>query len=570
MLDCFSFNDGDYDVLLKDILPIHSINANAVKKLRASLVSGVSSISAKRLLHIFNELKDYKIIKDENQLLELLSNKTLTYSALFELISQLTNGPQMDLFRNAVSKSVKKLSAAEILELTDSCGKNNLTHAILDEHCRESGNFEIIHEFHQKSNHALTPYFIDKYYQQASIDYPIETFELSVISKHIDAQKYAYNKIIFKTEDEIVAFAKKMPSLNIHVDVKASNRPLTAFIAFLYAKSNFFLTKECKQFLLINQGVVQCLFVKFLAFQLYKQRISKSQLIEVLNSFQWTEISALLIKEFIEVSNNTSKILIDKLNNVFKAHFEILSSQNFEQKSFHNNFTISNVLNSCNGRKHYDAKLWAKNGATRWYVNGSVSTYTKDNLECYCEGRPWKKESLWDSKTNQPSTQLYEFYWCKNSYCAARSDTIDLSMPFYKWTFMEIADSLNIKIEKNVLATLAGWVNRMNKIVDRLFCRTCKEVLRPLPFQPNTLGYYAVPLFQCINDKCTDKQKIRFTHCLNGKCESHENNEPLDSRDCESCKPTDPYHTGLQCNYCGERCPACSGKNNRIAVEASW
>lgn len=572
VLDCFSFSPDDYASLLKMIVPISSINETIIKKLRNSLIVGIGSISADRLLDIFIELKDYKIIKNKGHLLELLANKTLTCSSLSRLIFQVKNTSQVILFRNAISISMKTISSSEIFGLIDSCGKNKeFAEVVLDEYCSEQDHLEIICKFHQNYSHILAPYFINKYYKQLSKKYPIETFELSLLLKHIDAQKYAYRSIIFKTEDEVIAFARNIPKLNIHDEIKTSNKPLTAFLAFLYAKSDFSLTEDCKQFLQINQGVVQCLSVKLLIFQLYKRKINKSQLIDILNSFQWTEISALFIKAFIQESSHTKEILIDKLNNIFKTHFEILASKSFEQKSFHDNFTISNVLNRCDGRKHYDATPWPKNGpAKRWYVNGDVSINTMGTLDCYCEGRPWKKNQFWDSETNQPITTLYEFYWCKNGYCAARNDVVDFNKPFYKWTFAEIAECLDIKIEKNVFATLAGWVNRMNKIVEHLFCRTCKEVLRPLPFRPSTLGYYAVPLFQCINDKCADKQKIRFTHCLNGGCDSHKKSEPLDSRDCESCKPSDPNHTGLRCNYCGESCPACSGKNNRIAVEESW
>ena len=162
-------------------------------------------------------------------------------------------------------------------------------------------------------------------------------------------------------------------------------------------------------------------------------------------------------------------------------------------------------------------------------------------------------------------------YWCKTSYCAARNDLIDLNQPFQNWTLSEIAAALNITIEKIALATLAGWANRMNQIVEHLFCRVCNEVLRPLPFRPRTLGYYAVPLFHCINDKCPEKQTIRFTHCSNSRCKSHETSEPLDSRECVTCpESNDPNHHGLKCKYCGQSCPDCSGHHQRIIAQEVW
>jgi cold shock CspA family protein len=541
-LKLFSFKIYNYKDKLKSLIPINLIDENIIKKLKSNLNSDKERISANELLDIFTELKDYQIIKDENELLELLSDKTLNDSAITNLISQLSDSCQIKSFKKIISNSIENISPWQIIKLIESCEqKNELAKVLIDEyysHENEDSSpdySELINFLKEPNQLVLRLHFIEKFYKQLSIKYPIEILELAIISKHTIAQKFAYQNIIFKTEDEIVNFIEKASKYNITDEVKTSNKPLTAFLLFLDSTSNFKLTEECKRFLQINKGIVQCLSVKFLIFQLHKQKISKTQLIDILNSFQWTEISALLIKAFIQESNYTEKILLDKLNEIFKTHFEILSSQNFEQKSFLDNFTIRNILNSC-----------------------------------YCEGRPWKKESLWDSQTNKPSTEQYEFYWCKTSYCASRNDTVNLDLPFNHWTLSEISAALNIKIEKIALATLAGWANRMNQIIKHLFCRSCKEVLRPLPFRPNTLGYYAVPLFHCINDECTDKQTIRFTHCLNGKCESHKTSEPLDSRDCKSCRPSDMNHTGLQCNYCGSSCPACSGLNNRILAREVW
>jgi hypothetical protein len=573
----FSFKVYNYKDKLKSLMPLDLVDENTITILKFNLNSEKESISANELLEIFTELKDYKLIKDENELLELLSIKTLRDSAITNLISQLSINCKLPLFGKIISNSIEHISSRKIIELIESCQqKNELAKVIINEYCSHenedsSPDFLVIIRFLKESNNiALQLHFIEKFHKQFSVKYPIEILELAILSKHILAQKFAYQSLIFKTENEIVDFIDKSSKLNITDEVKTSNKPLTAFLLFLNSTSNFNLTEDCKLFLQINKGIVQCLSVKFLIFQLHKQKINKAKLIEILNSFQWTEISALLIKAFIQESNYTEKILLDKLNEIFKTHFEVLSSLHFEPKSFLDNFTIRNILNRCNGRKYYNAELWQKNGASRWYVKGGVSTYTKDRMNCYCEGRPWKKESLWDSQTNKPSTEQYEFYWCKTSYCAARNDTVNLEQPFNNWTLSEISAALNIKIEKIALATLAGWANRMNQIIEHLFCRSCKEVLRPLPFRPNTLGYYAVPLFHCINDKCTDKQTIRFTHCLNGKCESHKTSEPLDSRDCKSCRPSDINHTGLQCNYCGSSCPACSGQSNRIIAREVW
>ncbi len=576
-VNLFSFTLHSNIIKLKDLIPLNLLTEETCNKLKLKFHSEKDNISANQLIKIYTELKDYKIIADENQLLDLLSYTVLNDSEFSELISILLDDCQIATFRKLVSNNVKNISSCKIIELLKSCKHNHeLTKVFIDEYY---GNYSgdsspdyqrLIDFLKKKNNSGLSNYFLDKFYVDLSLKFPIAILEFAIQSNHINAQKHAYQNLKFYSENDIVNYIDRSERIFISDEVKKCNQPLSGFIEFIKSTSSFNLTEQCKTFFQIHKGIVQCLSIKFLIYHLHMQSIDKAKLIEILNSFQWTEISALLIKAFIEESNYSEKIVLDKLNGIFKAHFEILSDPNFESKSFLDNFTIRNILNWCNGRKYYSGQLWQQNGVSRWYVSGGAYTITRETLDCYCEGRPWKKETFWDSQTNTPLSEQFEKYWCKTSYCAARNDSVDLTQDFHNWTLSEIATALNIQVEKIALATLAGWVNRMNQIVTHLFCRKCNEVLRPLPFRPGTLGYYAVPLFHCINDNCTEKQVIRFTHCLNGKCESHLTSEPLDSRDCKSCKPNDPNHSGLECNFCGTSCPTCSGHFKKIVSQEVW
>lgn len=574
ILSKFSFKIYDSVDRFRAIIPSKFLTDVIRQQISENLNSESKEIDTAKLIEIFTDLKEYQLIKDKNHLLELLSDKILDCSEFTNLISLLSNSCKISLFRKLVLNNINEFSSWEKIKLLESSDqKQELAKVLIDEYFSNEGEdssselHSLIDFLKKKKDEVLAKYFLDKFYKELSIKYPISILELALLSNHINAQKLSYQHLTFNSENEIVNFIDRVKGYKISNEVKLINKPLTGFIEFLNTTSNLSLTEDCKMFFQVNKGIVQCLSVKYLIFQFHKKVITKNKLVEILNSYQWTEISALLVKAFIEESNYTEKILLDKLNGIFKSHFEILASQKFNPKSFLDNFTIRNILNRCDGRKYYNGELWQ---GKRWYVKGGVTMHTKERMDCYCEGRPWKKEIFWDSQTNTPLKEQYEKYWCKTSYCAARNDSVDLNQHFQDWTLSEISAALNISIEKIALATLAGWANRMNQIVEHLFCRKCKEVLRPLPFRPGTLGYYAVPLFHCINDNCTEKQTIRFTHCLNGKCESHKTSEPLDSRDCNSCRPNDPNHTGLQCNYCGSSCPACSGHNQRIIAQEVW
>ena len=152
-----------------------------------------------------------------------------------------------------------------------------------------------------------------------------------------------------------------------------------------------------------------------------------------------------------------------------------------------------------------------------------------------CEGRFWYKKPFFNETRGDFTRTKYSMYWCRGAPCAERNDNINKDAPIELWTINEIADVLGTTVNEDILSLFAGWVNRMNVIFTRLHCRECNAVLRPEPFEAKRLGFYAVPLFFCMNSDCKEFEKtIRITHCLNGNC--HDENETIiDSRDCPQC-----------------------------------
>ena len=132
------------------------------------------------------------------------------------------------------------------------------------------------------------------------------------------------------------------------------------------------------------------LVVKYLFYQFHKKYITTNKLIEILNSFNWTEISTLLIVEFIKEKNYSGKILVEKLDVVIKNNFLKISSSNYESNNFLKNFQIGSIIRICNGRKQYEESNWQNK---RWYSKNGNVTYTTNRRDehCqdfFCEGRP--------------------------------------------------------------------------------------------------------------------------------------------------------------------------------------
>jgi len=574
-ISLFSFKEFQSIEKVKLILSKNYAENNWKIIVRSKLKIEAKDISGTELLKIFEELSEFRIILNPAELLCLIKDKDLDKESLGKIIGLLNENLIKDDLRNLIRINKQNISFSKFLDLLKNCRtKKEIWEILIDEYfvLNKDNNFgiEIYQDFFDYIKtfkfYDFGYYFLEKFGSNLTKEFPLYIFEFSMIIEHATIQKYSYENITFKNEKELIQFIKTSKNIQLKDEVRSVNKPLTDYLELMNKSNKFALTDSCKNFLLINQGIAQILLVKYLIYQYYCRTISHTELLKVFDKFQWTEISAILLITFIKDPNCKEKNSILKLADVFKAHFNILSNSDFDLKSFQNNFTIRRILKTCDGRKFYDAKLWKKADLTRWYVKENVTTYSQEPMGCYCEGRPWKKEYIWSSRTKRPSEKKYNFYWCRNNYCAQINDHINLNQPYYDWTLREFAQVFGIKMEDLTYAILAGWVNRMNQITKKLFCNNCNSILRPIPYKPKQLGFYAVPLFNCINETCIEYGKpIRFTHCWNNECDSHKNSMPLDSRECKSCCPT-----GLICNYCHALCPKCSGHSNIPEVIETW
>jgi hypothetical protein len=287
----------------------------------------------------------------------------------------------------------------------------------------------------------------------------------------------------------------------------------------------------------------------------------------VLDSIEWQSLSVILINHILR-EDKFDNFTFGEFNVIFKEHFFRLNRDENESVRYIDFFDLLEIIDRCDGKKSLDGRLW-EGYEERYYVSGMSKFTIGKTFSGACEGRPWKKVEMWNSETGKKLNESLEFYSCRNTVCFKRADKFNHSRSYLKWNLMEILEVFNLSVDKAMLAFLAGWVNRMNQIIVHLQCRDCSAFLRPLPFEAKTLGFYAVPLFHCVNKGCRNKEIIRFTHCSNKRCASHINNLPLDSRDCKSCNPKDKNHIGLKCSFCGESCPKCNGFTPRIVVE-NW
>lgn len=166
-----------------------------------------------------------------------------------------------------------------------------------------------------------------------------------------------------------------------------------------------------------------------------------------------------------------------------------------------------------------------------------------------CEGTLWKQESFFNKSKNSFTRKKYKTFWCRGGMCASKNDEVNLDLPFEAWTINEIGKVFGFAPNLDISTFFAGWVNRRNELLDRLDCRGCNKALKPIIINYNKIPWYSVPLFQCVNEECSDyKKEIRITHCCNGNCHG-KNLTIIDSRDSPQCK-----NNWLVCQDCYACC----------------
>jgi hypothetical protein len=125
---------------------------------------------------------------------------------------------------------------------------------------------------------------------------------------------------------------------------------------------------------------------------------------------------------------------------------------------------------------------------------------------------------------------------------------------------MDFLHILKIDFKEIDLELYLNVINKLNRFLSHMSCRSCNHILRPVG--KSNYAFWGVSNFHCVNEKCDDKKSIYISHCLNGRC-----GETIDSRDSVKCSPD-----GFSSEQCGwyicQNCHSCcSNRAIEIRVE---
>ncbi|MCB0288737.1 MAG: hypothetical protein KDH97_00625 [Calditrichaeota bacterium] len=381
---------------------------------------------------------------------------------------------------------------------------------------------------------------INKQFEWASLFPKDDLFiQLLVNFEYKDYEKFkSVVNFLLKPDNEV--WRKRIvSSIGInHLD--SGERATLAFWATILQPGYIPPSEEINNFLDNHSPYLQLLFIKHIFYYYNKDMYPSLHMMSYLESLNLTEMSALLVRAFLKYAESPLEELKMELQAVFS---------NTLQDEVEDLQKIKMIVKSCNGRTqlpglHYDEYIqcYAFRG------NEANKTYSPEDI--FCEGRFWRSNQKYD-KDNHIYVQVAD-YWCRGDVCIEPNYAADMTLPPEEWTLNEMMEALQIRHSQreSYISLIAGWANRMNEIMSRLKCRECGSVLRPEPFEPRRLGFYAVPLFKCANQDCTNyEETIRLTHCLNGNCYG-DNNRIIDSRDCPQCE-----ENWLVCQDCHSCCP---------------
>jgi hypothetical protein len=173
----------------------------------------------------------------------------------------------------------------------------------------------------------------------------------------------------------------------------------------------------------------------------------------------------------------------------------------------------------------------------------------------FCDGRKAVSNDTNESVLCNKSG--FEFWWCENSQCYAVCRTLHSPSDWRNYTLEDVLTILKIPYNTRQYEILLNVINRVNRFLNHLTCRSCNTILKPKG--KANYAFYGVTLFSCATKECELHSKdIYLSHCLNGQCE-----DIIDSRDSVKCKT---QGVGDECGwYICKNCNACCSSDKLVA-----
>lgn len=551
------FDEDSIDEIFGKVTSLNGLTETDKAKLKVRFSREHALVKFQSLLDLYITLQKYEVFNSAEELMSAVRTRKLQHYEIVKLLSIGINGITEDDFETLLKDMSPEMDLRYWLEIAHKVTNADLAGIVFAKMYtgrRMNGDFVklFIKELNKVTPTALYK-FIDRRKDEMVTHLPGFLAIFSARAKHIEGLRLAVKIFRPKTELDLGRFINEVKANELQVVLGEFAPELAALCSCEIVDGCFQYSKPILDAMSLYRRSAESYLIKWLIQKVHEGALSQEAFLNAVNDHRWLTVSALIMQSVINLADPSEAFMLKTLSKVLQLQFQRLHELELDGPKYLEMFTIGGILTKCHGRTQYNFEKKEVNGESRMFIPyEEPDIRKKEPMSCFCEGRMWLQEKKFvTERTGKETAKSYNLYWCKGQHCAKLNDSVNLENDFSAWTLYDISKVLNLNISGSSMTTMAGWANRMNSITERLICRKCKSVLRPLPFEPGILGQYAVPIFNCINTDCTEcNRPIRFTHCLNGKCAI-----TLDSRDNESC-----CKSGMRCHNCGTSCPRCHGQ----------
>lgn len=246
---------------------------------------------------------------------------------------------------------------------------------------------------------------------------------------------------------------------------------------------------------------------------------------EQLGLVKVTDFSTKVIIELIQKLNKSEKINKHTLKgDVLRLVADLVT----DSKDL---LSLNGYFDSCTGRTKENPRQVPKTDTSESkieydQVKGDIEYISSQKQEpIFCEGRLSISK---DGELNL-SKGKNKFWWCRNLPCLAVCSIPHEVADWKNYSIIDFLEILDIQYDPNDIQLLYATINKVNRFLERLNCRSCKRILKPVG--NSNYGFYRVSQFYCDNEHCNNNsEKIYLSHCSNGRCYGL-----IDSRDVVQC-----------------------------------
>ncbi len=489
-------------------------------------------------------------IKEMHLLSKKLEVSSIEYNLQFKIHQYLEQKNNNLLILTAFNQLLIELSDAEIAEKYIDCIDTELFFKL---------------EMRVSNINTLLSSVLDKNKNQELLHYIISKFEDYEINNYQDFLSFGIKRLIELNEENQVLYLKKLFHLKYLKKLNFELSDLSMFndirvLELAYKNKN---NIDFSTFLIID------LIAKFSETDGFMA--THGLIKSVLNFIQFDTTKKVKIHKYFGECNGYAREIISSKDEIISKESFISNkgSENYYFKiSFSYQQSIVDDIKKISGRKYnQEGKYWGiplrseneviefgkKHG---FIIKLNEGNYFSDNAHIVeVKKNPYEKPIGYTFCSGQEAQKLSfsgkKFWWCNQSQCFQNNIEKNENWKEYKlFDFMKILNlnllektSNGMNNEIGLYTRFITLINRFNRLLERLYCTECGNILYPL--ENSNFHANAVTKFVCKNTNCSCKNRVIYlNHCLNGQC-----NAIIDSRVSQKCS------NGLYiCEDCGSCC----------------